>query len=298
MVTDQPDQTLLHGVRHWLRSLFGRRNGEGSVRDAIEELIVESDDTDAPIAADERALIVNILRLHEVTAADVMLPRAEIVAADVETTIDALIDLMAREAHSRVPLYRENLDDVVGFVHIKDVLGVSRGPAAPPLASLVREIIFAAPSSRVLDLLLEMRASHVHMAIVVDEFGGVDGLVTIEDLVEEIVGEIEDEHDDEGPMMTRRADGSVLADARTRVEEFEETCGTFASAEEREEVDTLGGVVFKLLDRVPRRAEVVSHPSGLEFEIVDADPRRIKRLLVRQISGAPLETAGDGDGTP
>jgi CBS domain containing-hemolysin-like protein len=148
---------------------------------------------------------------------------------------------------------------------------------------IVRDILFASPSIRVLDLLLEMRASRTHMAIVVDEFGGVDGLVTIEDLVEEIVGEIEDEHDTEGPTIIRRPDGSVLADARTEIEELEKLIGEFASGEEREEIETLGGVVFRLIDRVPRRHEVIAHPSGLEFEIVDADPRRIKRLCVRDL---------------
>ena len=289
------------GLRGWLRGLFGRRNGDASVREAIEELIEESDTTPAAIDPDERTLLVNILRLHEVTAADVMLPRAEIVATDIETSIDDIIDLMARDAHSRVPVFRETLDDVVGFVHIKDVLGLARGDTKTPVSALVRDIIFAAPSTRVLDLLLEMRMTHVHMAIVVDEFGGVDGLITIEDLVEEIVGEIEDEHDDEGPLMTRSADGSVLADARVRVAEYEEEFGAFASDEEREEVDTLGGILFKLLDRVPRRAEVVTHPAGLEFEVVDADPRRIKRIRIRRstITGPQPESPGsDGHGTP
>ncbi len=290
------DNAFLGGLRAWLRNLFGRRNGEASVREAIEELIEETDTTAAAIDSDERTLLVNILSLHEVTAADVMLPRAEIVATDVETSIDDIIDLMARDAHSRIPVFRETLDDVVGFVHIKDVLGLARGGTDTPVSALVRDIIFAAPSTRVLDLLLEMRASHVHMAIVVDEFGGVDGLITIEDLVEEIVGEIEDEHDDEGPLMSHSPDGSVLADARVRVEEYEQEFGVFASDEEREEVDTLGGVLFKLLDRVPRRAEVVTHPAGLEFEIVDADPRRVKRIRIRR--GPGTEIAPDSPSGP
>ncbi len=280
--SDQP--TVLQELRVWLKSLIGRRNGENSVREAIQELIVEGSEAGAAIDADERALIVNILKLHEVTVADVMLPRADIVGADVSISLVDLVETMAREAHSRLPVFRETMDDVVGFVHIKDVLACLDQDKESQVKDLVRDILFAAPSARVLDLLLEMRASHVHMAIVVDEFGGADGLVTIEDLVEEIVGEIEDEHDEEGPALVVRPDGTILADARTKIEDFELLYGRFATAEERAEIDTLGGIVFDLIDRVPRRAEVVTHPSGVEFEIVEADPRRVKRLCVRRVT--------------
>ncbi len=283
------DGSPLKSIGGWLRALVPGRNGEGTVREVIEELIEEADDETEQIGADQGALIVNILKLHELMAEDVMVPRADIVAADIASSIDELVALMAREAHSRLPVYTDQLDNVSGFVHIKDVLAaVGRTPQAA-VKDIVRDILFAAPSIRVLDLLLEMRATRTHMAIVVDEFGGVDGLVTIEDLVEEIVGEIEDEHDTEGPTLIRRPDGSVLADARTEIEELEKLIGRFASDAEREEVDSLGGVVFNLIDRVPRRHEVIAHPSGLEFEIVDADPRRIKRLCVRDLRHAETE---------
>ena len=276
------DHASGRGLRGWVRALLGRRNGEGSVREAIEELIEDSDQTDdEAIDADERALIQNILKLHGLTAADVMIPRADIIAADVSISLREIVDIMAQEAHSRLPVYRANLDDVVGFVHIKDVLACLGQDQDVEIKDLVRNILFAAPSIRVLDLLLEMRASRVHMAIVVDEFGGVDGLVTIENLVEEIVGEIEDEHDDEGPSMIERPDGVILADARTEIEDLEALAGRFATAEERDELGTIGGIVFKLIDRVPRRGEVILHPSGVEFDVVDADARRIKRLSVR-----------------
>ncbi len=283
------DGSPLKSIGGWLRALVPGRNGEGTVREVIEELIEEADDETEQIGADQGALIVNILKLHELMAEDVMVPRADIVAADIASSIDELVALMAREAHSRLPVYTDQLDNVSGFVHIKDVLAaVGRTPQAA-VKDIVRDILFAAPSIRVLDLLLEMRATRTHMAIVVDEFGGVDGLVTIEDLVEEIVGEIEDEHDTEGPTLIRRPDGSVLADARTEIEELEKLIGRFDSDAEREEVDSLGGVVFNLIDRVPRRHEVIAHPSGLEFEIVDADPRRIKRLCVRDLRHAETE---------
>ncbi|MDH3737794.1 MAG: hemolysin family protein [Alphaproteobacteria bacterium] len=268
----------------WLRALVPGRNGEGSVREVIEELIEDVDDDDStPIGSDQGALIVNILKLHELTAEDVMVPRPDIIAADVNSSLDDLVDVMAKDAHSRLPVYSNQLDNVVGFAHIKDVLGAVRNTPNVAVKDIVRDILFAAPSIRVLDLLLEMRARRTHMAIVVDEFGGVDGLVTIEDLVEEIVGEIEDEHDTDGPSLILRPDGSILADARTEIEELEALIGKFATDEEREEIDTLGGIVFKLIDRVPRRHEVVAHPSGLEFEIVDADSRRVKRLSVRDL---------------
>jgi len=265
----------------WLRGLFGGRSGENSVRETIGELIEETDDAATPINPDEGALIANILKLHDLTAEDVMVPRADIVATDQDTELEALADLISKEAHSRIPLYQGHLDKVVGFVHIKDVLATMRSSPKLAVRELTREILFAAPSIRVLDLLLEMRAQRTHMAIVVDEFGGVDGLVTIEDLVEEIVGEIEDEHDEDGLLITRDPDGSILADARTEIEDLEAMIGPFVEDEEREEVDTLGGVVFSLVDRVPRRSEVVTHTSGVEFVVVDADARRIKRLRVR-----------------
>jgi len=274
------------GIWRRLRGLLGSRNNEGTVREAIGVLIEEPGTEDAAIGPDESLLITNILKLHDLTAEDVSIPRADIVAIDESAELHTVADLIAKEAHSRLPVYRGQLDDVVGFVHIKDVLSAMRTAPHQAVRELKREILFAAPSIRVLDLLLEMRAQRTHMAIVVDEFGGVDGLVTIEDLVEEIVGEIEDEHDEEVSSITPNPDGSVLVDARVEIEDLEALLGRFVTEEERETCDTLGGVVFALIDRVPRRSEVVTHPSGVEFEVVDADPRRIKRLRVRDLRAA------------
>ena len=276
-----------------LRSMLRLRGNESSVREVIEELIEEPGTEDEAIGADEGVLITNILKLHDLTADDVMIPRADIVAVEQSEELHAVADLIAREAHSRLPLYHEQLDQVVGFVHIKDVLAALRSNPRQKVRDLSRDILFAAPSIRVLDLLLEMRAQRTHMAIVIDEFGGVDGLVTIEDLVEEIVGEIEDEHDEAGPVITVDPGGSILADARVEGGELEERIGAFLTQEEREESDTLGGVVFSLVDRVPRRSEVVTHKSGVEFEVVDADARRIKRLRVRD-----LRDSEDGETNP
>jgi CBS domain containing-hemolysin-like protein len=182
-----------------------------------------------------------------------------------------------------VPIYRSDLDEVIGIVHIKDVLPYIFEPETFQLAKIMRAPMFVAPSIRVLDLLLQMRLSRAHIALVVDEFGGIDGLVTIEDLVEEVIGEIEDEHDVvRGPSLVQRPDGTWLADARTTIEEFESRVGPILTDDEREhDIDTLGGLVMSLTDRVPSRGELVTHSSGIAFEVIDADPRRIKRIRVR-----------------
>jgi len=203
---------------------------------------------------------------------------------------------MVEQGHSRVPVYRETLDDVIGFVHVKDVLGPVAEHRETKLAPLLRKVLFVAPSAPILDLLVQMRQARTHIAMVVDEFGGIDGLVTIEDLIEEIVGEIEDEHDVAGgPSLVERSDGSLIADARTPIEVLEEHEGArLRSDGDQEEVDTLGGLVSSLAGRVPKRGEVIAHPLGIEFEVLDADPRRIKRL---RVSRPPAPTAsGDSAG--
>jgi hemolysin (HlyC) family protein len=242
----------------------------------------------APITPQERFLIGNILKVHERNAADVMVPRVDIVAFDAEEPFGELVKSMVEHGHSRLPVYRETLDDVIGFVHVKDVLVpvADRRPAR--LDRLLRKVLFVAPSVPILDLLVQMRQTRTHIAMVVDEFGGIDGLVTIEDLIEEIVGEIEDEHDvAEAPTLIERPDGTVIADARIPIEALEEQHGTRLRPEgEEETVDTLGGLVFTLAGRVPKRGEVIAHPDGIEFEVLDADPRRVKRLRVRGLPAA------------
>ncbi len=272
------------GVRHWLRRLFRWRNGAESLRDTIEELI-ESEEIADDTGGDELVFLRNILKLRDLAADDVMVPRADIVAVEIDTSLPDLVMLMSGKAHSRVPVYRETLDDAVGMVHIKDVLACWDASAPFELSNIVRRVLFVAPSMPMLELLLQMRANRMHMALVVDEFGGIDGLITIEDLVEEIVGEIEDEHDaDVAPVMSERADGTIEADARVEIEDFEERVGPVLTAEEREDdIDTLGGLVFSIAGRVPGRGEVVRHESGIEFEILEADPRRIKRLKVGRL---------------
>ena len=277
-------------LRGRLRDLLRPKGGaaEEQLRDTIEEIIEESETPAEPMGAAERAILSNVLRLREVTAEDVMVPRADIVAIELDVDLDKLAAFLAREAHSRVPVYRGTLDDVVGFVHLKDVLRARETKSGAKLADVMRKVIFVAPSMRVLDLLLEMRKTRTHIALVVDEFGGVDGLVTIEDVVEAIVGDIEDEHDvDERPRLQKVADG-WLVDSRVSIEEFQNQTGLTLDDETREaDIDTVGGAVAAMAGRVPGRGEVIRHAAGCEFEIIDADPRRIKRLKARAAQAAP-----------
>jgi CBS domain containing-hemolysin-like protein len=278
-------------LRNRVRRLRRWRNGEVSPRDTLEELIEEREESEIPLDEGERALLANILELRARSAEDLMVPRADIVAIEADEPLAQVIELMTASGHSRLPVYRETLDDAIGMVHIKDVLAWRGDAATFHLSKILRRVLFVAPSMEVLELLLEMRVKRSHMALVVDEFGGVDGLVTIEDVVEEIVGEIEDEHDGASePNVVRRADGSIDADARAPLSVLDEHFGALIAEDEREDIDTLGGLVVSLVGRVPIRGELIVHPAGLEFEIVDADPRRIKRVRLRR-SEAPRAPA-------
>jgi magnesium and cobalt transporter len=270
-------------LRSFLRLIRRPRDGD-SLRETIDEMIEEpSAGGSHLLSAHERVLIGNILKVYNRTAADVMVPRLDIVALDVETPFPEVLKCMIEQGHSRVPVYRETLDDVIGFVHVKDLLGPAADRQPTKLGPILRKVLFVAPSLLILDLLVQMRQARTHIAMVVDEFGGIDGLVTIEDLIEEIVGEIEDEYDvAEGPNLIERADGTLIADARIPIEQLEERQGIrLRPTGEQDEVDTLGGLVSSLAGRVPGRGEVIGHPSGIEFEVLDADPRRVKRLRVR-----------------
>ncbi len=293
----QPEHTepkngggLLSRLRTLLR-LLRRPRGSRETMDAL--IAAAALEGVAPITPQERFLIGNILKVHDRNAADVMVPRVDIVALDVEQPFAEVVKCMVEHGHSRVPVYRDSLDDVIGFVHVKDVLAPVADRRPGKLSRLLRKVLFVAPSLPILDLLVQMRQARTHIAMVVDEFGGIDGLVTIEDLIEEIVGEIEDEHDvAEAPTLIERPDGSVIADARLPIEALEEQHGTrLRPVGDEEAVDTLGGLVFMLAGRVPKRGEVITHPDGIEFEVLDADPRRVKRLRVR---GLPAASGGKG----
>ncbi len=276
---------------------FRRRNGDASAKDTLEELIEEREEAEIPLGDEERVLLANILELRDRSAEDVMVPRADIVAIDSDSSLSEVVDLITGSGHSRIPVFRETLDDAVGMIHIKDVLAWRGQDAAFRLSKVLRQVLFIAPSMEVLELLLEMRVKRCHMALVVDEFGGVDGLVTIEDVVEEIVGEIDDEHSrDTEPNIVVRSDGSLDTDARAPVETIATHYPNALSEEELEDIDTVGGLVVSVAGRVPIRGELIAHPAGLEFEVLDADPRRLKRLRVRRPGVSAGSDDGDGRG--
>ncbi len=229
---------------------------------------------------------------------DVMTPRADILALEVSTPLSEVVGRFVESEHSRMPVYRESLDDPIGVVHIKDLLrliaplgaepelGAALSWREPVLHRLRRDLLYVPASMRAADLLLRMRVARMHMALVIDEFGGTDGLVTLEDLVEAVVGEISDEHDEQAePSVVARPGGLLEADARVPLDELETLLGhTLALPDEDEEVDTVAGLVATLAGRVPQRGEVIVHPDGVEFEVVEADPRRIRRLRIRPAS--------------
>lgn len=268
----------------WLRAfLLGDR--DVTLRDQIEDAIDEHEgDTDAPskgdLSPEVRDMVRKVLHLGELRVDDVAVQRGDIIAVPETLGFDDLVKAFAEAGHSRLPVYRDSLDTIIGMVHIKDVFAILATGAEPPetLASLMRQPRYVPLSMGVLDLLADMRQSQTHLAIVIDEYSGTEGLVTIEDLVEEIVGEIEDEHDDAPvDLLFAHSDGSWDADARAELDDVAERIDP-KLAEVDEDVDTLGGLAFVLAGHVPQPGETVKHPSGWRIEIIEGDPRRATRL--------------------
>ncbi len=291
---------------NWLdriRAAVGFKSS-GSIRTDLAAALASNDVT-AAFTPEERSMLGNILRLREMRVDDIMVPRADIDAFSVDTTLAEVLAGFRKSGHSRMPVFRETLDDPVGLVHIKDLIDyITAMSASAPAAGgegsartdlqnvdlssrlgdtkLVRSILFVPPSMRVAALLASMQAARMQMALVIDEYGGTDGLVSIEDAVEVIVGDIEDEYDEEeGAMIVPDGKGGFLADARASVEELAAAIGIdLAAGEEGEEIDTVGGLVFSIVGRIPVRGELIPGPSGYEFEVLDADPRRVKRVRI------------------
>ncbi len=262
----------------WIKGLGRTRSGEASVRTTLDELIEEREEASVPLNDDERRLLANILDLRTRTVYDLMVPRADIVSAEASSSLADVIGTMTKAGHSRLPVYRETLDDVIGMVHIKDVLAFRGRDHEFQLPSIMRKVLFVSPSMQVLELLLEMRVKRIHMALVVDEFGGIDGLVTIEDLVEEIVGEIEDEHDDAPEALLVPLEGGMWdADARVELEDVAEKIDP-RLAEVEEAVDTLGGLAFVLAEQVPQVGTILEHESGWRIEVTAGNERHVTRL--------------------
>jgi magnesium and cobalt transporter len=250
----------------------------------------------AAAATGAREMLVNLRKMRRMRVEDVSVPRADIVAVPADAGIDAVVEVFKTSTLSRLPVYSETLDQPLGQLHLKD-LALQYGFGAPAaefdLRKLLRPLLYAPPSMPIGVLLQKMQAARIHMAMVIDEYGGVDGLVTIEDIIEQIVGEIDDEHDEaEGQLWTEEGPGVFLAQGRVDLDDFEEAVGLrLADPGLAEEVDTLGGLVFRLSGRVPARGEVVPHPDGHEFEVLDADARKIKRLRVRLRGDRAVEAA-------
>ena len=291
-----------------LRSLFGWKSNSAR---ADLKVVLEAEPTgETSISMIERTMLRNILELHEQRIVDVMVPRADIIAVKRDISLGELMSLFESAAHSRLVVFNETLDDPEGMVHIRDLIAFMTARAkvdpevnakrkkpfpagldlrtvnlATPLCEtgIIRKLLYVPPSMPAIDLLAQMQATHIHLALVVDEYGGTDGLVSIEDIVEQIVGEIDDEHDsDEPPSIVKVADNIFIADARASLEDVVETVGDqFIAGEAGEDVDTLGGYLVALVGRLPVRGEIIACPGPFEIEVLDADPRRVKRLRIR-----------------
>ncbi|MGF1545080.1 MAG: hemolysin family protein [Parvularculaceae bacterium] len=294
----------------WRRIRAALRNKNGGAPETLAEAIENgAADGEAGLSASRREMIERVIAFDQKRVDDVMAPRADITAVDIDTPLPGLIHAFSEAGHSRLPIIRGDLDDPVGMVHLKDVIELMADAAAPPppnaepataegsaeptegaespLLGLRRDILYVPPSMRVTDLLLKMQAARIHLALVIDEYGGTDGLVTIEDLVQEIVGEIQDEHDeDDAPTISPAGSGDCWeADARGELEEVSEETG-FDLTLEDDEVDTLGGLAVALAGRVPQRGEVLAHPAGFELEIAGADPRKVRKVTIRRGDGS------------
>lgn len=309
---DGPSSGLSHAPQPERNSFFERvtglfrpRNGN-SLREDLADALSETAPETTSFSPGERAMLNNILRLREVRVEDVMVPRADIEAVEIGTTVGELMNIFEDSGHSRMPVYAETLDDPRGMVHIRDLLGhLTRGARAKKGRSrktvsnvvldlstvdltktigelnLTRTVLFVPPSMLASDLMARMQTSRTQMALVIDEYGGTDGLVSLEDIVEMVVGDIEDEHDEEEPLITKVSDGVFIVDAKAEIEDVAKEAGSdFAPGEHGEYVDTIGGMIFNALGRVPARGEVVQPIPGYEFHVLDADPRRVKRVRI------------------
>jgi CBS domain containing-hemolysin-like protein len=327
-----PSDSRRDSIWRRLRTRFGRK-GEMGLRESLEGAL-ETHGAQNPgetVRAEAKSMMLNIIEFSSLRVDDVMVPRVDIVAIDEAASMRELLAKFIDANHSRLPVYRETLDGITGMVHVKDFMrwmdakGVKRRksksekpekaekPAASGLSiaaaelatavkqsGLHRDVLFVPPSMPASDLLVRMQASHIHLAIVIDEYGGTDGLVSIEDLVEVIVGDISDEHDtEEGLQIKSAGEGSYVADGRVDIAALEELVKIdLLSDEEEEEADTLAGLIFKIAGRVPARGEIIRHGSGLEFEILDSDPRRVKKLKidVKNVRLPSDEAAEDASG--
>ena len=277
----KPTKTESTGLITWIKNLM-KANCEQSLKSELEEIIQEHED-EGNIHPTENTILKNVLKFGDIRVTDVMTPRPDVNAVPSDISLIELRRFVADKEHTRIPVFRRNLDDIVGFIHIKDLLQYWGTEREFKIEEIIRELLFVPPSMRILNLLAKMQNERTHMAIVVDEYGGTDGLVTIEDLVEEIVGEIDDEHDDDGEKdLIKASENNYDASARLEIKKLETelSVSIYENAEEEQNFDTIGGLIFTELGRIPRIGESVTHKSGLTFKVIDADKRRIKRVKI------------------
>lgn len=277
----------LQKATRWFRERLNGRS-EGSIKEIIEEALEEQAGGSSPISAEEKSLLKNMIHFGELTVYDVMVPRSDIMGLKRDVTLDELKAHIIEIGHTRVPVYGDSLDQIDGFIHVKDLFPYLASNERFEIAEVLREVLFVPPSMRIVDLLVKMRVSGCHMAIVVDEFGGTDGLLTMEDLFEELVGEIQDEHDghEATPTLKWLGDYVVEADARTPIDELQSILGGALNdtMPVTDDIDTLGGLIFSVLGRVPARGEVIKLRPDLKAEILVADPRRIRQVRLTKIT--------------
>ncbi len=272
-------------IRKLFEKFFFKKNTENNNLKQSIETVLDSDlkGTEG-ISKHERLMLLNILKIDGIRSSDIMIPRADIGAVELNDSFEKVLEVFIKEAHSRVPIYEKNLDNIIGMIHIKDLVNYQNQDKMETnfLQNLKREILEIPPSMPVLDLLLKMQLTRLHMGIVIDEYGCTDGLVTIEDVIEEITGEIEDEHDEKNlPMLIKSSLNTFEASARIEIDELQKVTNVeFLNSYDNEDVDTLGGLIFSIIGRVPQRGEIIKHTSGTTFEIKDADPMKIKSVKV------------------
>ena len=272
-------------MRKLFKKFFFKKNTENNnLKQSIETVLDNDLKGTEGISKHERLMLLNILKIDGIRSSDIMIPRADIGAVELNDSFEKVLEVFIKEAHSRVPIYEKNLDNIIGMIHIKDLVNYQNQKKTETnfLQNLKREILEIPPSMPVLDLLLKMQLTRLHMGIVIDEYGCTDGLVTIEDVIEEITGEIEDEHDEKNlPMLIKSSLNTFEASARIEIDELQKVTNVeFLNSYDNDDVDTLGGLIFSITGRVPQRGEIIKHSSGTTFEIKDADPMKIKSVKV------------------
>ncbi|MDA0707833.1 MAG: hemolysin family protein [Proteobacteria bacterium] len=289
-ISSEPEEPLKleNGLWGRIKKFFIRSKMVSQLKESLEDVIEELEADDGTLGEDERSIIMNTLTFRDLKVDEIKVPRADIVAIDESLPFEEMMDVFTKAHTSRLPVYRVTLDEVIAMVHIKDAFKVYMKHSAdkqfPPIKTIQRPILFVPPSMKLIDLLTKMQSTRIHMALVVDEYGGTDGLLTIEDLVEQIVGDIEDEHDiNEGVLLRELPDGKLLVDARMPIDELEGLLGLdFLTDDQDDDVDTIGGLVFTLAGHIPQKGERIVHENGMSFEIIDGDSRYIKSILIHR----------------